>query len=138
MLAVTAYVKETGDYSVLHEQVPYDNVAGSEAPFYDHLRRSLNYTLERLGPHGLPLIGRADWNDCLNLNCFSDTPGESFQVTENRSGSTAESVFIAGLFALVAKEMAGLVESGAGSGWAEPGEAGRYRRGGGVHGGGHR
>ncbi|MGP8208160.1 MAG: GH36-type glycosyl hydrolase domain-containing protein [Acidimicrobiales bacterium] len=128
VLAVIAYVKETGDLSVLHEQVPYDNVAGSEAPFYDHLRRSLNYTLERLGPHGLPLIGRADWNDCLNLNCFSATPGENFQVTENRSGSTAESVFIAGLFALVAKEMAGLVESGAGSGWAEPGEAGRYRQ----------
>ena len=128
VLAVTAYVKETGDYSVLHEQVPYDNVAGSEAPFYDHLRRSVNYTLERLGPHGLPLIGRADWNDCLNLNCFSDTPGESFQVTETRSGGSAESVFIAGLFALVAGEMAALVESGGGSSWAEPGEAERYRR----------
>ncbi len=128
VLAITAYVKETGDYSVLHEQVPYDNVAGSEAPFYDHLRRSVNYTLERLGPHGLPLIGRADWNDCLNLNCFSDTPGESFQVTENRSGGTAESVFIAGLFALVAGEMAALVESGGGSSWAAPGEAERYRR----------
>jgi len=127
VLAVTAYVKETGDYSVLHEQVPYDNVAGSEAPFYDHLRRSVNYTLERLGPHGLPLIGRADWNDCLNLNCFSDTPGESFQVTENRSGSSAESVFIAGLFALVAGEMAALVESEGGSSWAAPGEAERYR-----------
>ncbi len=126
VMAVTAYVKETGDYSILHEQVPYDNVAGTEAPFYDHLRRSVAYTLDRLGPHGLPLIGRADWNDCLNLNCFSDTPGESFQVTENRSGSTAESVFIAGLFCLVANEMAGLIDSGAGLGWAEPGEAGRY------------
>ncbi len=127
VLAVTAYVKETGDCSVLHEAVPYDNVAGSEEPFYDHLRRSIAYTTERLGPHGLPLIGRADWNDCLNLNCFSDTPGESFQVTENRSGSKAESIFIAGLFALVAQEMAALADSGAGLGWAEAGEAGRYR-----------
>jgi cellobiose phosphorylase len=128
VLAVTAYLKETGDSSLLHEKVPYDNVAGSEAPFYDHLRRSIAYTLERLGPHGLPLIGRADWNDCLNLNCFSGTPGESFQVTENRSGGSAESVFIAGLFSLTAKEMAGLLESEVGEGWAEPGEAQRHRQ----------
>ncbi len=128
VLAVCAYLKETGDGSILHEKVPYDNVVGSEEPFYDHLRRGIAYTLERLGPHGLPLIGRADWNDCLNLNCFSTTPGESFQITENRSGSSAESVFIAGLFALAAKEMAGLVESDAGTDWAEPCEADRCRQ----------
>jgi cellobiose phosphorylase len=58
--------------------------------------------LANLGPHGLPLIGRADWNDCLNLNCFSETPDESFQTTGNRSGRTAESVFIAGMFVGVA------------------------------------
>jgi cellobiose phosphorylase len=77
---------------------------------YGHLQRSIQYTLDRLGPHGLPLIGRADWNDCLNLNCFSDTPGQSFQTTTNKDGKVAESVFIAGLFVLAAKEMAGLVE----------------------------
>ncbi len=110
VLAVTAYVKETGDFSILNEQVPYDNQPGSEKPLYDHLQRSIQYTLDRLGPHQLPLIGRADWNDCLNLNCFSDTPGQSFQTTTNKDGKVAESVFIAGLFVLAAKEMAGLCE----------------------------
>ncbi len=79
-----------------------------EAPLYEHLQRCIQYTLNRLGPHGLPLIGRADWNDCLNLNCFSDTPGQSFQTTTNKEGLVAESVFIAGLFVLAAREMAEL------------------------------
>jgi cellobiose phosphorylase len=110
VLAVAAYVKETGDWGILEEAVPYDNQPGSEMPLYDHLQRSIQYTLERLGPHGLPLIGRADWNDCLNLNCFSDTPGQSFQTTTNKEGLIAESVFIAGLFVMAAKEMSALVE----------------------------
>ncbi len=110
MLAVTAYVKETCDFGILNEQAPYDNKPGSEMPLHDHLQRSIQYTLDRLGPHKLPLIGRADWNDCLNLNCFSDTPGQSFQTTTNKEGKVAESVFIAGLFVLAAKEMSALVE----------------------------
>jgi cellobiose phosphorylase len=110
VLAVSAYVKETGDWAILNEPVQYDNQPGSEQPLYDHLRRSLQYTLERMGPHNLPLIGRADWNDCLNLNCFSDTPGQSFQTTTNKEGKVAESVFIAGLFVLAAKEMIGLAK----------------------------
>ncbi|MFZ5921499.1 MAG: GH36-type glycosyl hydrolase domain-containing protein [Chloroflexota bacterium] len=110
VLSVTAYVKETGDWSILDEPVVYDNQPGSETPLYEHLQRSIRYTLDRLGPHGLPLIGRADWNDCLNLNCFSDSPGQSFQTTTNKDGKVAESVFIAGLFVLAAKEMAELAE----------------------------
>jgi cellobiose phosphorylase len=110
VLAVVAYLKETGDFAILDEPVPYDNEPGSERSLAHHLRRSIDYTLERLGPHGLPLIGRADWNDCLNLNCFSDTPGESFQTTQNREGGGAESVFIAGLFVLAANELAAIVE----------------------------
>jgi cellobiose phosphorylase len=105
VLAVAAYLKEAGDWDLLDEKVPFDNLAGSEVPLYEHLRRSIQYTLDRIGLHGLPLIGRADWNDCLNLNCFSDTPGQSFQTTTNKDGKTAESVFIAGLFVLAAKEM---------------------------------
>lgn len=108
ILGVAAYVKESGDWHILDEPVPFDNAVGSEVPLYEHLRRSLRYTLDRLGPHGLPLIGRADWNDCLNLNCFSDAPGESFQTTQNKEGGVAESVFIAGQFVLAAKELAGL------------------------------
>ena len=106
IVGVAAYLKETGDWSILDVPVPYDNKTGSETPLFEHMQRSLKYTLERLGPHKLPLIGRADWNDCLNLNCFSDTPGESFQTTTNKDGKVAESVFIAGLFVLAARELA--------------------------------
>ena len=110
ILGVSAYIKETGDWSILDEMTPYDNLPGSETPLYEHLERSVRYTLDRLGPHNLPLIGRADWNDCLNLNCFSDTPGQSFQTTTNKDGKVAESVFIAGLFVLAVKEMIDLAE----------------------------
>ena len=116
ILAVSAYLKETGDWSILDERVPYDNRAGSETALYEHLQRSIQFTLDRLGPHGLPLIGRADWNDCLNLNCFSDTPGESFQTTTNKDGLIAESTMIAGLFVAAAKEMAAITERYAGNG----------------------
>jgi cellobiose phosphorylase len=106
ILAAAAYVKETGDLAILEEPVPYENQPGTESPLFEHLQRSVRYTLDRLGPHGLPLIGRADWNDCLNLNAFSETPGESFQTVENREGGVAESVFIGGLFTLAAAELA--------------------------------
>jgi cellobiose phosphorylase len=110
VLGVSAYLKETGDWSILDEQVPYDNQPGSETSLYEHLLRCIRYTLERIGPHGLPLIGRADWNDCLNLNCFSDTPGQSFQTTTNKEGKVAESVFIGGLFVLATHELADLAD----------------------------
>ncbi len=108
IVGVAAYLKETGDAAILDEPVRYADTDGAPARLYEHLERSYQYTLDRLGPHGLPLIGRADWNDCLNLNCFSDTPGESFQTTENITGGQAESVFIAGLFVLAARELAGI------------------------------
>lgn len=111
VLSVAAYLKEAGDLTILDEPVPYENEPGSEEPLYEHLRRSLDYTLTRLGPHGLPLIGRADWNDCLNLNTFSTEPGESFQTAPVAEGHTAESVFIAALFVLAAKEMAGIARA---------------------------
>lgn len=93
-----AYLRETGDFSILDESTPFDNDPSNTASLMEHLRRSFNYTRTHLGPHGLPLIGRADWNDCLNLNCFSEHPGESFQITGPSEGPVAESVFIAGMF----------------------------------------
>ena len=110
VLGVAAYVKESGDWSILDAPVQYENEPGTESPLYEHLQRSIQYTLDRLGPNNLPLIGRADWNDCLNLNCFSDTPGQSFQTTTNKDGKIAESVFIAGLFVLACNEMTGLAQ----------------------------
>jgi len=105
IMAVAAYIRETGDWDILDEPAPFDSKPGTEVPLYVHLQRSIQYVLDRIGPHGLPLIGRADWNDCLNLNCFSDTPGQSFQTTMNKDGKVAESVFIAGLFILAVGEM---------------------------------
>lgn len=104
-----AYLKETGDFSILDEPVPFDNRLGSEVPLLDHLRVSFDYVISHLGPHGLPLIGRADWNDCLNLNCFSNDPNESFQTTENKSeDSRAESLMIAGQFVIYGRDYADL------------------------------
>jgi cellobiose phosphorylase len=110
ILSTAAYLKETGDWDLLDELVVYENTPGTEKPLYDHLHRSFRYTLDRLGPHGLPLIGRADWNDCLNLNTFSETPDESFQSTRIKDGRVAESVFIAGLFVLAANELAAIAQ----------------------------
>ncbi len=123
VLAVTAYVRETDDLGILDELVPYANEPGSEAPLLDHLDRALGYTLDRLGPHGLPLIGRADWNDCLNLNAFSESPDEAFQTAENKADGVAESVFIGGLFTLAARDMAALDDHR-----GRPDDAARRRR----------
>ena len=105
IFGTVAYIKETGDFSILDEMVPFDNKPGTEVKLFDHLKISMDHVINNLGPHGLPLIGRADWNDCLNLNCFSWDPNESFQTTENQSkGSKAESLMIAGLFVVTGKD----------------------------------
>ena len=104
ILSTTDYIKESGDYSILDEMVPYDNDESKATTHFEHLRRSFMHTVNNLGPHGLPLIGRADWNDCLNLNCFSSEPNESFQTTNNQMGRTAESLMIAGQFVLYGNE----------------------------------
>ena len=106
---VSAYLKETGDFSILDELCTFDNNENDRAPLLDHLRRSFDYTTTHLGPHSLPLIGRADWNDCLNLNCFSEHPGESFQITGPSEGPVAESVLIAGMYVKYGKEFADIL-----------------------------
>ena len=103
ILSTTDYIKETGDFSILEAMVPYDNDESKATSHFEHLKRSFYFTVNNLGPHGLPLIGRADWNDCLNLNCFSEDPNESFQTTGNKKGD-AESLMIAGLFVLYGDE----------------------------------
>lgn len=109
VFGTVAYIKETGDFTILDAPVPFDNVPGSEVPLMEHLRVSFDHVINNLGPHGLPLIGRADWNDCLNLNCFSNDPNESFQTTENKAeGSKAESLMIAGQFVVCGRDYAAL------------------------------
>ena len=104
-----AYIKETGDFSILKEPVTFNSTPGTQQPLLEHLKRSFDFTATHKGPHGLPLIGRADWNDCLNLNCFSAEPGESFQTFGPSEGPVAESVFIAGMFVKYGEEYAQLV-----------------------------
>ncbi|MCR4727966.1 MAG: glycosyl transferase [Lachnospiraceae bacterium] len=106
----SAYVRETGDISILKETVPYDNDMSKATSLMEHLKRSFDFTVNNKGPHKLPLIGRADWNDCLNLNCFSEHPGESFQCFGPSEGPVAESVFIAGMFVKYGEEYAQLAE----------------------------
>ena len=110
MLSTITYIKETGDFPILDEMVPYDNDASKAQPLLHHLQKSFDHVINNLGPHGLPLIGRADWNDCLNLNCFSTNPDESFQTTENKEGGVAESVMIAGMFVLYGTDYAELLK----------------------------
>lgn len=105
ILGVTSYIKESGDFTILEEMIPFDNDESLAQSMFNHLTISFNHVLNNLGPHQLPLIGRADWNDCLNLNCFSTDPNESFQTTENNAeGSKAESLMIAGLFVYYGRE----------------------------------
>jgi cellobiose phosphorylase len=108
ILSTSSYIKETGDWSILDEQVPFDNDASKAKSLFEHLKLSFYHVVNNLGPHKLPLIGRADWNDCLNLNCFSMNPDESFQTTENKKGGVAESVMIAGLFVAYGEEFINL------------------------------
>jgi cellobiose phosphorylase len=104
ILAVSAYLKESGDWSILEEEVPFDNDRHCTGSLFEHLHRAFLHVIDNRGSHGLPLIGRADWNDCLNLNCYSTDPDESFQTTENRKGGSAESVLIAGMFIYIGRE----------------------------------
>ena len=106
----SAYVRETGDTSILDHMTPYDNDMSKATTLMGHLKRSFDYIVNHKGPHNLPLIGRADWNDCLNLNCFSEHPGESFQTFGPSEGPVAESVFIAGMFVKYGEEYAQLCE----------------------------
>ncbi len=116
ILATAAYIKETGDVAILDEMVPYENKEELSATMLDHMKRAFNHVVKKVGPHGLPLSGRADWNDCLNLSCFSDKPGESFQTYNNKEmfteppfySQTAESVMIAGMFCFIAPEYAAM------------------------------
>lgn len=104
ILAVAEYIKETGDNGILDEEVPFENDPSLADTLFEHLKRAFYHVVDNRGVHGLPLIGRADWNDCLNLNCFSTNPDESFQTCENRDGKVAESVLIAGMFVWIGRE----------------------------------
>ncbi|MBI9101027.1 MAG: glycosyl transferase [Spirochaetales bacterium] len=120
--SVASYIKETGEWDLLDEKVTFDDDKNPETTLFDHLTASMKHVVENKGPNGLPLIGRADWNDCLNLNCYSTEPNESFQTCTNMDGKRAESIFIAGLFVFYGKdyfEMAARSGKKGDAAWAE-------------------
>lgn len=96
VLSTASYIKETGDINFLSEEVPYDTWKPSS--MYEHLERAIEYSRAHTGPHGLPLMEFADWNDCLNLSA-------------NNGKNRAESVLVAMMLVLAAKEMARLAEA---------------------------
>jgi cellobiose phosphorylase len=115
VLSTCAYIKESGDFSILQAPCGYADKSyksdKAKETLLHHLETSIAYTMKKRGPHKLPLIGHADWNDCLNLNCFSTEPNESFQCAGDVKGSKAESVMIAGLFLYAAREMSALYQA---------------------------
>jgi cellobiose phosphorylase len=123
ILSASAYLKESGDWGILEVPVPFDHDPARAESLFEHLRRSFRHVTDNRGPHGLPLIGRADWNDCLNLNCFSTNPDESFQTTANRNGRAAESVLIAGMFVYIGREFVEICRRTGRAGLAEEAQA---------------
>jgi cellobiose phosphorylase len=97
VLGVTAYIKETGDLTVLDEKIPFyerdrEGKPLEAASVLDHIRRALTFTRNNTGKHGLPLLGFADWNDTINL------------------AKGAESLFSAHLYGLALKEFIALLD----------------------------
>lgn len=91
--STAGYLKETGDLDFLKEKVPF---AGKDSgTMYEHLARAIEFSLKNIGPHGLPKILFADWNDCLNLD---------------QGKGKAESVMVAQMLVGAAYEMAKIAE----------------------------
>lgn len=65
--SLIGYLKETGDEDFLKEEISFYGESSSSATVLEHLKRSLAYSKSHTGAHGLPLLGFADWNDCVNL-----------------------------------------------------------------------
>lgn len=76
--AIPVYVNETGDLDFYHKVLPYADQG--QATVFGHLRRALEFNLERSGEHGLPCGLAADWNDCLRLGYYGESLFVAFQV----------------------------------------------------------
>jgi cellobiose phosphorylase len=76
--AVPAYVNETGDFDFYNKILPYADQG--QATVFGHLRRALEFNLERMGKHGLPCGLSADWNDCLKLGYYGESLFVAFQL----------------------------------------------------------
>ena len=75
---VPAYVKETGDFSFYTKVLPYADEG--QDTVIAHLRRALDFNINRSGANGLPCGLKADWNDCLELGHKGETVFVAFQL----------------------------------------------------------
>ena len=75
---VYKYLAETGNLAFLDEVIPYANKGA--ATVYEHLQRAIDFSLEHLGPHGMPAGLYADWNDCLRLGAEGESSFVAFQL----------------------------------------------------------
>lgn len=91
IVSTTNYIKETGDFSFPKAKVPFAD--GGSATIYEHLLRAVGYSFKNCGKHGIPLLGYADWNDCLN-----------------NLGKEAERVWVAQFLCYVTKELVTLAK----------------------------
>lgn len=91
IVSTAGYIKESGDVEFLNQRIPFAD--GGGATLYKHLVKAIDYSFKNLGQHKLPLMGYADWNDCLN-----------------NMGPKAESVWVGQLLCLVCREMSMLAE----------------------------
>lgn len=71
------YISESGNLAFIDEVIPFANK--DEGTVYEHLKRAINFSMERLGPHGLPAGLYADWNDCLRLGKNGESSFVAFQ-----------------------------------------------------------
>ena len=104
-----AYLRETGDWSILEEQVPFDNDAAKAQPLMEHLRRSFNFTCTHLSPRSA--AHRACGLERLpEPELLLRAPGREFPDHRAQRGPVAESVFIAGMFVKYGHEYAELCD----------------------------
>jgi N,N'-diacetylchitobiose phosphorylase len=76
--AVPAFVGETGDFDFYNKVLPYADQG--EDTVFGHLRRALEFNLERTGRNNLPCGLSADWNDCLRLGYYGESLFVAFQL----------------------------------------------------------
>ncbi len=75
---IVKYIGESGNQAFLDEVIVYAN--GGEDTVYDHLKRAINFSMERLGAHNMPAGLHADWNDCLRLGAKGESTFVAFQL----------------------------------------------------------
>lgn len=76
---VYKYISETGNQAFIDEEITWSNIE-EKASVYEHLKRAIDFSMNHLGPHGLPAGLHADWNDCLRLGAQGESSFVALQL----------------------------------------------------------